>query len=312
MRAPSRGIIRNGFRRLVAAVLAVLVSGCVSVSVDRRKDEQGGGIRVAVYPEAKAAKAGRPGPYGVLSELYVKQGKDWRKVKVSLLPEWGVAAPPAGRYRVVVERRINEQGHIEALKGTKVKEFTLKEGEIAGVKVLLKAKPPTAAIVVGVLVGVAVIWALVEAFSGGDVSLPDLPLPPPETIEVAADIFFHAAWMEAASADMGWTDSTAPRLIANFPLHRDPRSDPGTHLFLNFSEAVEPDWDDLTLQVIGSESGRVAGKFIYHPGGDMVEFVPTEPFEHGETVTATLDGDRVEDLSGNEMTDKVSYSFSVR
>ena len=44
----------------------------------------------------------------------------------------------------------------------------------------------------------------------------------------------------------------------------------------------------------------------------MVEFEPNAPFRPGETVTATLDGDRVEDLAGNAMEDKVSWSFSVR
>lgn len=298
-------------RRAVALVLSVLMSGCVSVSVQRR-EEAPGGIRIAVYPDAKGARAGRPGPYGVLSELFVREGKAWRKVKVSLLPEWGVADPPPGRYRVVVERRINEQGHIEALRGAKVKEFNLREGEGADVRVLLKAKPPTAAIVVGALVGVAIIWVLVEALSGNGGDLPDLPLPPPEALDIAADIFLHAAWSASLSAEMGWSDTTAPRLIANFPLHRDPRSDPATHLFLNFSEPVKSDWDDETLQVIGSESGRVEGRFIHHAGGDMVEFAPAAPFQPGETVTVTLDGDRVEDLAGNEMGDQVSYSFSVR
>jgi hypothetical protein len=312
MRGPSPGTIRSALRRGLAAALAVLVSGCVSVTVDRRKDEQGAGIRIAVYPESRDAKAARPGPYGVLSELYVLDGKEWRKLKVSLLPEWSVANPPAGRYRVVVERRISEEGHIEALKGAKAKEFTLAEGERADVRILLKGKPATGAIVVAVLVGLVIIWALVEAFSGGDVSLPDLPVPPPEAVEVAAEIFLNMSWVVSASAETGWTDSTAPRLIANFPLHLDPRSDPGTHLFLNFSEAVRPDWDDETFQVIGSETGRVAGEFVFHSGGDMVEFAPAEPFKSGETVTATLDGDRVEDLAGNEMADKVSYSFSVR
>lgn len=312
MRGPSPGTIRSALRRGLAAALAVLVSGCVSFSVDRRKDDGGTGIRIAVYPESKDAKAARPGPYGVLSELYVQDGKEWRRLKVSLLPEWSVASPPAGRYRVVVERRISEQGHIEALKGTKAKEFTLAEGERVDVRILLKGKPVTGAIVVAVLVGLVIIWALVEAFSGGDVDLPDLPLPPPEAVAVAGEIFLNAGWSAAAAEGTGWGDSTAPRLIANFPLHLDPRSDPGTHLYLNFSEAVRPDWDGETFQVIGSESGRVAGQFAYHPGGDMVEFVPDEPLRSGETVTATLDGDRVEDFAGNAMSDKVSYSFSVR
>jgi hypothetical protein len=290
------------------------MSGCVSVSVDRRRaeGEDRGSVRIAVFPDAKAGKEGKPGPYGVLSELYVLQGKEWRKVKVSLLPEWGVAQAPPGCYRVVVERRIGEQGHIEPLQGSRTKEFTLEEGQAADVKVLLKAQPATAVIVVGVLIGVAIIWMLVEAFSGGDVDLPSLPAPPPEMLDVAADIFLYGAWFDASTADPRDLDGAAPRLVANFPLHKDPRSDPATHLFLNFSEPVRPDWDDATFQVIGSESGRVRGRFVYHPGGDMVEFEPAEPFVSGETVTATLDGDRVEDLVGNEMTDKVSYSFSVR
>ena len=321
MRAPSRATILSDhsnnrdcpyLKKLVASFLALLLSGCVSVSVDRRKAETPANIRIAVYPDAKEAKAGRPGPYGVLSELYVRDGQAWRKVKVSLAPEWGIAGPPAGRYRVVVERRINEQGHIVALRGAKAREFTLAEGESAAVTVLLKAKPPTAAIVVGALVGVAIVWAIVEALSGADLDLPPIVVPPLPAVDVAADIFIRAAWFQAAAGDAGWRDGTAPRLIANFPLHHDPRSDPATHLFLNFSEAVKSDWDDETLSVIGSGTGRVAGRFVHHPGGDMVEFVPDEPLQSGETVTVTLDGDRVEDLAGNAMEDKASYSFRVR
>jgi hypothetical protein len=282
--------------------------------VDRRRAEgvDHGGVHIAVYPDAKAAKAGKSGPYGVLSELYVLQGKEWRKVKVSLLPEWGVAQAPPGRYRVVVERRIGEQGHIEPLRGARTKEFTLEEGQAADVKVLLKARPPAAVLVVGVLIGVAVIWMLVEALSGGDLDLPSLPAPPPEMLDAAADIFLYGAWFNASTADPRDLDGAAPRLVANFPLHKDPRSDPATHLFLNFSEPVRPDWPDATFQVIGSESGRVKGRIVYHPGGDMVEFEPAEPFVSGEMVIATLDGDRIEDLAGNAMTDKVSWAFSVR
>ncbi len=307
MRAPWRAIIRKA----VAAAMALLVSGCVSISVDRR-DAGEGNIRIAVYPEARDAKEDRPGPYGVLSELYFQEGKAWRKVKVSLLPEWGIADAPPGRYRVVVERRIGEEGHIEPLKGAKKKEFTLKEGQNAGVRILLKGKPPTAAIVVGALVGVAIIWALVEAFSGGHADLPDILLPPLPALDIGADIFFHASWYSSTVGGMGGRDASAPRLVANFPLHHDPRVDPATHLFLNFSEPVRPDWDGETLQAIGSGSGRVDGRFVHHPGGDMVEFVPAAPFVSGETVTVTLDGDRVEDLAGNAMGDKVSFSFSVR
>jgi hypothetical protein len=313
MRAPSQGIFRKASRRAVAALLLLAFSACSTVRVETRPATGKARIAIAVYPSDQERKAGRPGPYGVLSELYFWEQGSWKRVKVSMLPSWGVEDPPPGKYMVKVEKRISEAGHIEDIKGKKSETFTLKGGQDARVDVLIKGKPPVGLIVVGVLVSAAIIWAIVEALSGGgsDLPLPPLDLPAPVVVDMA-NVFFHIALEMDAGRSSGRGDSESPRLIANFPLLNDPHADPATHIFLNFSQPVKNDWDDEVLQVVGDQSGLVKGRLEFHPGGDMVEFIPNDRFQPGEHVTVTLDGVGVEDRWGNGMEGKVSFTFDIR
>ena len=227
-----------------------------------------------------------------------------------MLPVWGVENPAPGKYRIRAERRVSEAGHIEKLKGTTVKEFKVAAGRENEVRVILEGRPPTGLIVTGVLVGAAVIWALTDKGH----HLPEIPVLPPFTPgvhgAVAMDVFINFGALGPPYGDERRTE--APRLIANFPLHKDPHASPDTHIFLNFSEPVKSDWDNEVLQVLGDQSGRMHGRLVFQPGGDMVEFIPDKPFKSGEHVTVTLDGAGVEGRWNNGMEGKVSFEFEVR
>jgi hypothetical protein len=310
MRAPSPAISHKILPAAVGAVLLLTLLGCTSVDVESRPGPSGETrIHISVYPTQHDLEERRSGPYGVLTELEQWTDGEWRQIKVSMLPVWGMENAAPGKYRVRAERRVSEAGHIEKLKGRTVKEFKVTAGRDSEVRVILEGRPPTGLIVTGVLVGAAVIWALTDKGH----HLPDLPPLPPFTpgvhSAVAMDVFINFGAL-GPPVD-GYRRAEAPRLIANFPLHKDPHAAPDTHIFLNFSEPVKSDWDDEVLQVLGDTSGRMPGRLVFHPGGDMVEFIPDGPFRPGEHVTVTLDGAGVEGRWNNGMEGKVSFEFRV-
>jgi len=311
MRAPSPVIFLKVPIAAACAVLLLMLLGCTSVEVESRPSPSGESrIRISVFPTEHDLQEKQPGPYGVLTELEQWTDGQWRQIKVSMLPVWGVENPPSGKYRVRAERRVSEAGHIEKLKGTTVKEFRVAEGKVADVRVILEGRPPTGLLVTGALVGAAVIWALTDKGH----HLPEIPILPPFTPGlhggVGLDVFIDFGALGSPYVER--RQSAPPRLIANFPLHKDPHAAPDTHIFLNFSEPVKSDWDDEVLQVLGDQSGRVHGRLVFQPGGDMVEFIPDQPFKPGEHVTVTLDGAGVEDRWKNGMDGKTSFEFRVR
>ncbi len=297
-------------KKIIAFYLIIFLSGCTSISLKKEKGEFQT-LSVAIFQTKDDMVKKNPGPYGVLSELFFYKNGKWEKIKSTMVPAYSILGIEEGKYLLKVEKFISKEGHIENLKGKKEKVIKIKKGEMANLNVVLKAPPPIGLVVVAVLVGVAVIWAIYEILKDGD--LPG-PLPPPAEISpIVQDIFFQMSINYPYYAPYGeyYIDEEPPRLIANYPLHKDPKVLKNTHIFLNFSEPIKRNWEKETLQVIGEKSGDVKGKIIFNSTNDIVEFIPDKEFEGGEKVYVTLNGDEVEDLSGNEMKDKVTFYFTI-
>lgn len=297
-------------KKIIILYLIIFLSGCTSINLKKEKTGESF-LSVSIFQTKEDLEKKNPGPYGVLSELFIYKNGKWEKIKSTMVPAYTIFGIEEGKYLLKVEKFISKQGHIEDLKGKKSKALKIKKGESANLNVVLKAPPPVGLIVVGILVGVAVIWALYEIMKDGNL---DLPQPPPlEISPVLPDVFFHISlnYPCCYGYSSNYIDREAPKLVANFPLHRDPKVSRDTHIFLNFSESIKKNWEKETLQVIGEKSGKVEGRIIFNSTQDFVEFIPNKGFISGEKVYVTLNGDEVEDLSGNEMGDKVTFYFTI-
>lgn len=298
-------------KKLVVFYLIIFLSGCTSISLKREKGDENI-LTISIFQSKEDSEKRNPGPYGVLSELFIYKDGKWEKIKATMVPAYSIFGIEEGKYLLKVEKFISKEGHIEDLKGKKQKVIKIKKGENVNVNVILKAPPPLGLIVVGILVGVAVIWALYEIIKDGNL---DLPHPPDiEISPVLPDVFFHISlnYPFYYREGISYVDEQEPKLIANFPPHRDPKASKDTHIFLNFSEPIKKNWEKETLQVIGEKSGEVKGKIIFNSTQDLVEFMPEKEFLSGEKVYVTLNGDEVEDLWGNEMGDKLSFYFTIK
>lgn len=296
-------------KKAIVLYLIIFLSGCTSISLKKEKAEESF-FSLSIFSTKENMQKRNPGPYGVLSELFIYKNGKWEKIKATMVPAYTIIGIQEGKYLIKVEKYISEKGHIEDLKGKKSKIFQIKKGERVNINVLLKAPPPIGLIVVGVLVGVAVIWALYELIKEEDLPL---PIPPPVEISpILPDVFFHISLNYPYYSNYEYyIDKEAPKLIANYPLHKDPNVPKDTHIFLNFSEPIKENWEKETLQIIGEKSGKVNGKLIFNSIKDIVEFIPEKPFISGEKIYVTLNGDEVEDVSGNEMKDKVTFHFRI-
>lgn len=297
-------------KRIVAIYLILFLTGCTSIRLKKEEAEESI-FSLSIFSTKKDMQTRNPGPYGVLSELFKYKNGKWEKIKATMAPAYTIIGIQEGKYLLKIEKYISEKGHIEDLKGKKSKVFQIKKGERININVLLKAPPPVGLVVVGVMVGVAVIWALYELIKEKDLPLPISP--PVEISPLLPDVFFHISLNYPYYSNYEYyTDKEAPKLIANYPLHKDPNVPKGTHIFLNFSEPVKENWEKETLQVIGEKSGKVSGKLVFNSIKDIVEFIPEKPFMSGEKIYVTLNGDEVEDTSGNIMKDKVTFYFIIR
>ena len=129
-------------------------AGCLSTNVNVRTDgtDDGAGVLVRVYADPDAAKANRTEASGTLVELF---GFDKRGNEIflqrSLAGEWGVSQLPPGKYRLRVVAVLDAGGNIrETRSGDRETDFSVKAGQTAEVKIILK-KTPTGLIVVAVV-----------------------------------------------------------------------------------------------------------------------------------------------------------------
>jgi hypothetical protein len=301
---------------LAAALLLFTFAGCLSTDVNVRTDgtDDGAGILVRVYADPDAAKANRTEASGTLVELFSfdKRGNEIF-LQRSLAGEWGVSQLPPGRYRLRVVAVLDAGGNIrETRSGDRETDFSVKSGQTAEVKVILK-KTPTGLIIVAV-VTVVIIAVAIAVIAGKSGNMPPLPgqvlahLPPPPLIRPI--IIAPELWIGPVDGSFPRERSAPPRVTS---VHPEPgsvvasrRVMPTLTLSQPLDEAkIGPD----TILMLGSKSGLVPGTTTVHRG--LLRFAPSRDLFPGEAVTVTVRARGVVNPDGIRLESDFSWSFQV-
>jgi len=308
--ATGNDAMRKPSRPLVLAVLAALsplaLDGCVSVGVEKKPlpspDESKpatGSVEVLVFETMDDRDAFRLVGYPVLSEIFLAKGGRESLVGRSMSGMWALPDLPPGRYRISVTKRITPEGDIEPLKDPSGKTFDLAAGQKTTLRVVLK-KVPTGWIVLGAIAAAALIYLAVDAASKG--RLPPLPLIPP-------DVVVGVVLMATSAAQPG---GPIPSAADVFPA-------PGSVVaarkvtvnFLLGAPLATNGFDNDAILALGSLSGELAGTLSYQAEDQLLRFAPLTNFTPGETVTVTLDLEKIRAASGRSGEGKVSTWFRV-
>jgi hypothetical protein len=150
--------------RVVLALAGIaLLGGCVSVRASRVEAAAPGSdtatVEVRVYDSVDDRDAGVLSRRRAVTEL-LREERGWTPVHGTDQPDWQLSELPGGRYRVQVERRIDETGRERRLASSDDVEFALSPGDKVLVEVVLK-HPKRVLVGTGVGVGVAVLAATV-------------------------------------------------------------------------------------------------------------------------------------------------------
>jgi hypothetical protein len=299
------------------AVVWLLFSfaGCLSTNVNVRTDgtDEGAGVLVRVYADTDAAKAKHTEASGTLVELF---GFDKRGNEIflqrSLAGEWGVSQLPPGKYRVRVVAVLDAGGHIrEVRSGDRATDFSVKAGQTAEVKIVMK-KTPTGLIVVAI-VTVAILVVAIAIIAGKSGNLPPpgrvlAHLPPPPLIRPI--IVAPELWIGPVESSLPRQNSAPPRVTS---AHPEPgsvvavrRVMPTLTLSQPLLEAkIGPD----TILMLGSKSGLVPGTTTVHLG--LLRFEPSRDLVPGEVVTVTVRAQGVVNPDGIRLESDFSWSFQV-
>lgn len=310
MKRPSRPLVFA----LLTALSPLALDGCVSVGVARSKLPEAppaeaaaaepparkttGAVEVLIFEKPGDVEVFRPVSYPVLSEIYRANGSNLTLVGRSMSPMWAMPDLAAGSYRILVTKRINENGDIETLKDPRGKEFDLKAGEKATLRVVLK-KIPTGWIILGVVAAAALIYFGTKELSSGH--LPPFPLVPP-------DVVVGVVVWAIDQAPKGPGPSTADVFPANGSIVAARR------VTVNFLVDVPlaPDgFEADAVLALGTQSGTIPGAVSYRAEDQLVRFTPERDFTPGESVTVTLDLEKVKGPGGRSGEGKVSTTFRV-
>ncbi len=289
---------------LLAALSPLALDGCVSVGVERKPVAAAeakpatGGVEVFIYETPEDRDASRLVAYPVLSEIFrVENGRD-ELVGRSMSAMWALNDLSPGEYRVWARKRITPEGDIEPLKDPQGKTFDVAPGEESTLRIVLK-RVPTGWIILGALAAAALLYFSVDAASHGKLPLP--PVPP----DVAVGIVLTAV---SAAHPEGPT----PAAVDVFPA-------PGSVVaarkvtvnFLLAAPLAPGGIDDDAILALGSLSGELPGALSYQPEDQLLRFIPARNFTPGETITVTLDLEKLTAIGGRSGEGKVSTTFRV-
>jgi hypothetical protein len=150
-------------KAVLALVGIALPGGCVSVHASRVEDATPGRetatVVVCVYDSVDDRGSGLLSRRHAVTEL-LRDEQGWARVHSTDEAAWQRSDLPPGRYRVQVERRIDEHGHERRLASSDDVEFVLGPGDEVLVEVVLK-HPKRALVGTGVGIGVVVVAATV-------------------------------------------------------------------------------------------------------------------------------------------------------
>jgi hypothetical protein len=308
--SPRGNDMRRPTRPLILAVLVALsplaLDGCVSVGVDRKllppseeANPATGSVEVLVFETAGDRDAFRLVPYPVLSEISRVEKSGQSLVGRSMSAMWAVNDLTPGRYRVSVRKRITPEGDIEPLKDPQGRTFEVVAGQESTLRIVLK-KIPTGWIVLGAIAAAALIYFTVDAASHG--KLPPLPPIPPDVV-VGVVLMATSGTQQRGPAPAAADVFPAPGSVVA-----------ARKVTVNFLLATPLAPDGIehdAVLALGTLSGELPGTIAYQPEDQLLRVTPSRDFTPGETVTVTLDLEKVRALGGRSGEGKVSTTFRV-
>ena len=296
-------------RRLLARLLLVALApfaldGCVSVGLARSVREGAGAgsaeFAVAISQTTSDRDSGSPVPYPVLTELARVEGAARTVVARSMAATWTLGDVAPGRYLLRTAKKIDEHGDVVPLKGPVEKELELKAGEKVEAKVVLE-KVPVFWIVLAALTVILLVVLAIDA--GSHLDLPPPPPLPPVFVQVALEIpLGHASGPAAVEPGVADVYPAPGSVVA------------ARKVAVSFFVTVPIDETSIekdAVLAVGSRSGEIQGTVEWRADERFLSFVPSQDFTGGETVTVTLDLEKVQSAGGRSGRGRVSTSFQV-
>lgn len=292
---------------LLVALAPLALDGCVSIGVSRAdlaappepSAPPHGAVTVTIFEKPADRDANRHVPFPVLSELLC-EGKGETLIARSMNATWTVPDLPAGRYRLRVTKRIDENGNVVALASPGDTTFEVSAGERTVVSVVLK-KVPVFWIVVAALTVVALVVLAIIGINRGDLPKPP-PLPPLPPVAIVIPLGPHG----------GEGGPSAPAAVDVFPA-------PGSVVaarrvaitFLVSMPIVFGGIQEGAVLAVGTSSGDILGTAAYDGQDQLVRFAPLQDFTPGEEVTVTLDLSKLRGETGRTGSGRFSTTFRV-
>ena len=300
MKRPSRPLVLA----VLAAISPLALDGCTStVGVAQTALEPSGAerpglgtIEVLIFQTDEDRHANRLAGTPVLSEIHrVESGGD-TLVGRSMSAGWFLSDLPEGEYRVSVARQITPEGDVAPLREPVRKSFDVVPSRKTTLRIVL-TKPPNDWAVLGVFLAATALSFALSAATDGRVP----PIPP--------EILVGAVVLVAAAARPGGPVPTAADV---FPA-------PGSvvaarKVTVNFLVGVPlaaDGFDPDAILALGTLSGELPGAVAWQAEDQLLRFTPTREFTPGETVTVTLDLEKVRAAGGRSGEGKVSTWFRV-
>lgn len=294
-------------RLLLLAWAPFALDGCVSVGLSRsaleKPDAPAAELNVSIHQTTGDRDAGVPVTHPVLSELIRVEKTGRTTVARSMASSWAVGDLPPGDYVLRAAKKIDADGNVVPLKGKVEKALVLKAGERVQAKVVLE-KVPVFWIVLAVVTVIVLVVLLIDLGKDGKIPLPPPPPLPPAFVRVVVEIPFHAGVPSAPNPEPGVADVfPAPGSVV--AARRVAVS------FFVTTPIDERSIEEGAVLAVGSLSGEIPGSVEWLPEERLLRFVPSQDFRNGETVTVTLDLDKVESSGGKSGNGRASTSFRV-
>jgi hypothetical protein len=296
------------FRNPLCLTLAVgLLAGCATLRETGRTPAAGelGGIRVAVFADDDARRAGRIFHGAISGVLEHKEGGRWRPVFRSLDPSWTVASLDPGRYRIRFDGRLDPSGAPEDLERPVARVVDVRRGEMAELELVLDHVSPgmVAAGAVAVVVAAVLLHEWLDDFD-----LPPPPLPPPHLADVAF-------WVTLDLADHGhvWRGvDRAPLVTSHFPLEGDLVFARRVRVVFALSEPIEDDRLAPDAVRVETADGRaLLGRVSWDARRWWVVWEPLADLPRSTHFVATLDPAAIVDEGGAQLATPASFSFAT-